>query len=387
MVDWQKIREDFPVTGRGAYFISAGMSPLPTPVFQHIVAGYRALNEGGDTGWKEDCKRNNALRETIGRLINASGDDIAFTQNSSLSMSIVALSLKQRHGKGFNVVSMLDEFPATTVPLEYQDIEVRYVEPVNGRYPVEAVLEKVNRQTVAVVTSFVQYATGFRQDLAALGHELEKCGTIFVVNATQGFPLFLIDVAAMHIDALTASAHKWGFAGHIGAVFYTSAEFRQRYPSPMAGWLSVKPDEGQFIYTGKGRPLNLKETAERYSFGTNNLQTVNALAVSLGYLEDIGFEAIRERLFELGDYLVAGLTSLGVDLVTPVGARSERSAITSFGLSDRTAALASFLRGEGIYVSYRNGNVRVALNIFNNREDIDRLFDAIRRYLDAPLVP
>ena len=381
MLDWKRIRADFPVTKKRVYFISAGMSPIPTPVFERIMAGYRVLHDEGDIRFFKDLAENVALREKIGRLIAASSDDIVFIQNTSMSMSIVAMSLKNVHGSGFNVVSMMDEFPATTVPLEYQGIEMLYVEALRDRYPIESVLDKVNDETVAVVTSYVQYSSGFRQDLNNLGAELAKRGVMLIVNATQGFPLFPLDMKSMKISALSASCHKWGFAGHVGAVFYTAPAFRERYPSPLAGWLSVDTGDGDFIHTGKGVPFNLYRSAERYSFGTVNLQSINALSTSLDYLAKIGHTTIRARLFELGDLLIEKLNELGVEMMTPVSNREERSSIISFRLGERTAGLFSYLMKNRIYVSYRNGNVRVALNIFNNEEDIRQLIEAILSYL------
>lgn len=85
---------------------------------------------------------------------------------------------------------MLDEFPATTVPFEYIGTEMKYVSPVSSRYSIESILSLVDEDTMAVVTSYVQYATGFRQDLAKLGAELKKRNILFIVNATQGFLSF-----------------------------------------------------------------------------------------------------------------------------------------------------------------------------------------------------
>lgn len=381
MTDWERVREDFPVTKNLVYFISAGLSPVPTPVLERVIHEYRKLNEYGDIHWVEDIKQNIILREKLGAHINTGADNLAILQNTSSVMSVLALSLKNKLGSDFNVVSMMDEFPSTTVPFEYQGIQMKYVEPVEARYSVNAVLEKIDENTAAVLTSYVQYGTGFRQDIKTLGDELKKRGILFLVNATQGFPFFPIDVQSMQIDAMAASLHKWGFAGQIGSLFFTSRDFRKNFAPPMAGWLSVDTEGGGIIHTKKGEPFKLLESADRYIQGCYNLQTVNAIETAFDYLSGIGFENIRERIFELSDYLLERLEKLDIKIISPVENRNERSASITFSMSDISKECVQFLEKKNICVAYRAGNIRVSLNIFNTKSEIDLLIRGIEDFL------
>ncbi len=381
MTDWTKIREDFPVTQNQIYFISAGMSPIPTPVFNKIVEEYQRVNEYGDIFWESDIEAYTQLRGQIGEMINAPATDLTFLQNTSTAMSILALSLKNGHPDNFNIISMEDEFPSTTVPFEYQNIPVKYVRPIDARYEIDRVLEEIDDETVAVVTSYVQYSTGFRQDLKQLGDELKKRDILFIVNATQGYPLFPIDVREMKIDALTASLHKWGYTGHVGTIFYTSSDFRKRFKTPIAGWLSVVPDEGDIIFTKKNHPITLLDSADQYIQGCINLQTVKAFGSALDYLNKIGIENIRKRLFELTDYCIEGLKKIGAKIVSPIENQSERSASISFRVKGQNKELVAFLEKEKIYTSYRNGNVRVSLNFFNMTDELDTLFRLTQEFI------
>jgi selenocysteine lyase/cysteine desulfurase len=228
-----------------------------------------------------------------------------------------------------------------------------------------------------VITSYVQYATGFRQDLKTLGKALYDRGVIFIVNATQAFPFYPVDIHGMHIDALTSSLHKWGLTGHIGTVFFTSSEFRKRFPAPWIGWLSV--DAGKdIIHTAKNSPYRLHDSAAQYEFGTQNLQTILAFQKALDYLKEIGLENIRARVLELADYLISGLKKLGVTIASPTDKHEERSPIVSFSLGDESRDCIKKLKEESIFVSPRAGNIRVAVNIFNNFEDIDELIAVLQ---------
>lgn len=379
MIDWNKIRRDFPVTEKCAYFASAGMTPPPRPVFEALTSNYERLYRDGDVHWQKEMDNYRALCRRFADLVSAGPEDAAFVPNTSTAMNVIALSFRRQVRAPFHIVSLQDEFPSSTVAFEHQEIPVRYVQPSSGRYPVESVLELTDGQTLAVVTSYVQYATGFRQDLLALGRELSRRGILLVVNATQGLPYYPVDVKAMAIDALTASLHKWGMTGHVGALFTTSPVFRERFPSPLAGWLSVKSEGAEGIPIAKNVPLRLHDSAHRYELGTFNLNAVLALEAALDYLEGIGFENIRGRLGALTDELIRGLRSIGVEVVSPVETEDERSAIVSFTLGDRNRLCVEKLEEARVYVSLRAGNVRVAVNIFNNSQDISRLLEVVKK--------
>ena len=379
MTDWEKIRDDFPITKNFIYFQSAAMSPPPKPVFKAILKEYEKLHLQGDIHWTKDIKKFRNLCSELAEMIHTKGENITFVPNTSSAMSLLAASFKNKIGKPFNIVSMEDEFPASTFGYEYQDIDMRYVQPEDVRYAIEDILKVTDRNTLAVVTSHVQYATGYRQDLKALGEELKKKEILFIVNATQSFPFFRINVKTMNIDVLTASMHKWGFTGHIGTLFYTSPSFRKEFPPAWAGWLSVAPGEGELIHTAKNSPFRLHDTAERYIVGTYNLQPLLTFQTAIRYLKEIGFQNIRERIMELTDYLIKGLKLLNIKIISPVALKKERSAIVSFTLGGKNRECIKTLFKNNIIVGARGEGIRVAVNFFNNFDDIDRLLEVLSK--------
>ena len=379
MSDWKKVRDDFPITQNLIYFHSAAMSPSPTPVFNAIRKEYRKLHTQGDIHWTKDLKKFRKLCSELAGMIHTKGDDVTFVPNTSSVMSLLALTFKNHIRRSFNIVSMEDEFPASTVGFEYQDLDMRYVQPVEARYSIESILKMTDRNTLAVVTSHVQYATGFRQDLKTLGEELKKRGILFIVNATQSFPFFPINVRSMNIDVLSASVHKWGFTGHIGTLFYTSSAFRKKFPPPWAGWMSVAPEEGSFIHTAKNTPFRLHDSTERYIIGTYNLQPLLAFQVAMDYLKTIGFQNIQTRIMELTDYLIKGLKKLKIKIISPVARKKERSAIVTFSLGDKNKLCIKSLAQNKIFVGARGEGIRVSVNIFNNFEDIDCLLNVLKK--------
>ncbi|HOU98974.1 MAG TPA: aminotransferase class V-fold PLP-dependent enzyme [Bacteroidales bacterium] len=382
MLDIVSIREQFPLTKEYAYFQSAGMSPVPLKVLDKVNNGYKSLSEHGDLFWHDDMLSQLQMYEKIASLVHCKASDIAFTDSNSLAMSLVAASFKQKKSN-FNIVSVEEEFPSNSVPFEYQGIEMRYAKPDNHRYSTDSILSLCDNNTLAVVTSYVQYCTGFRQDLTKLGAALKERNILFIVNATQAFPLFPINMKTMNVDVLTCSVHKWGFCGHIGTLFITTEKFRKEYPSPFAGWLSVDvSNSNDFIHTSKGKPFDIWSTSMQYNFGSSNYKSRLGLGVSLEYLSSLGWENIRSYLFEISDYLIDKLKEAGVEIISPINTKDERSAIISFSLKEKSNAdLVQFLEKRKVITSLRNGYVRASVNIFTNKKDVDQLITGIADFL------
>lgn len=380
MADWKKIRADFPITEGLVYFQSAGMSPISKQVLKKVIDRYTEFANSADANFPDDLNAYKSLVARIASIINAAPDDIAIIQNTSTAMSLIAMSLKNTIKKPFNIVSMDAEFPSSTVPFEYQGINVRYVKSKNARYPIDSIMDRIDKETAAVVSSHVQYATGFRQDIKILGEKLRERRILFIVNATQSFPIFPIDAEAMHIDALTASVHKWGMAGYHGSIFYTSPKFREKHPTPMAGWLSVDTG-GELVYTEKGKPINLHKSARCYMFGSSNFQLVGALDTALEYVQSISKDEICEQIFHLADMMLAGLTKAGAKIISPINDDAERSAIIAFDPKGQAEKCVEYLKAKGIHTASRGGWVRASINIFNDESDVKKLCDEVGSFI------
>src|SRR5215472_6280844 len=113
--------------------------------------------------------------------------------------------------------------------------------------------------------SFVQFLTGYRVNLNAVGEICKRRGAIFVVDAIQGLGAFPLDVKAANIGALAADGHKWLLGPEGCAVLYISKELQARVEPVEFGWTNVAGYE----HYGR-RDLTLRDDAGRYECGTLN---------------------------------------------------------------------------------------------------------------------
>ena len=90
---WDSIRSQFPITKNLLFFNNGTMGPSPLAVTQAVTKQIEHVDATADYGFDHE-----KLNQSIGRVIGASGDDIATAHNVSEGISIIASGLKMQHG-------------------------------------------------------------------------------------------------------------------------------------------------------------------------------------------------------------------------------------------------------------------------------------------------
>ena len=361
------MRRLFPALKKYTFINAAGGAPIARPVAEAGALYYKEALAHGDAYWEKWLARQEETRAGLASFINASPKEVAFTLNTSHGMSLVAGALK---GRGA-VLTMRDEFPSSTLAWLNAGFNVKFLEPKDGKYRIEDIGRNLAGVKI-LVTSYVQYRTGFRQDLAALGRLCRSRGIIFVVNATQALGAMPVDVKAAKIDFMVFSCFKWTMAGYGAAGLYASAKYLPKVKFPEAGWRSVAAPEKM-----DNRARLMKREASAVEAGCLHFPNIFALGASLKFLSGLGVENIQARIFELNDYLVGRLNSIGAATSTPLE-RECRSGITVIKCRRAPEAVAKLAKA-GIMTSARGAGVRISLHFYNNRQDIDRLIAGLKK--------
>ena len=78
------------------------------------------------------------------------------------------------------------------------------------RVSVDRLMDEARHPRTRVVTvSHVEYASGQRLDIRAIGQFCRQRGILFCVDAIQSLGVLPIDVHEMCIDVLATDGHKW----------------------------------------------------------------------------------------------------------------------------------------------------------------------------------
>jgi cysteine desulfurase/selenocysteine lyase len=369
-MDWTSLREQFPVTRRWAYFDHAAVAPLSAPAQRALVEWAADMTENGvihDPLW---FRRVNEVRGLAGRLLNADPLDIAFIKNTSEGIGIVAEGFPWQPGD--NVVTAAEEYPANIYPwmnLADRGVQLRTVSSRGNRLSIDDIRAALDDRTRVLSLSWVEFASGFRNDLDALGELCRQRGIFFFVDAIQGLGVLPLDVKKTPIDGLAADGHKWLLAPEGAGIFYLRREWVERLHAVGVGWNSVvgARDFSKIDFT-------LKPHAGRWEGGTLNVAGIHALGASLELLHKLEVGCIAERIFDLTDDLCRKARSAGLEVFSS-REPNERSGIVSLlplaGKEPR--ALVRRCRDEGIVINLRAGRLRVSPHCYNTPDEIDRL--------------
>ena len=370
-----ELRALFPITERLVYLNHAAVSPLPIPTIQATEAQLRDVFDNGSLHFRRWLSVKEDARRLLASLLGARAEQVAFMRNTSDSLSTVANGLPWKAGD--NIVTFRYEFPSNIYPwLRLRDthgIEVRMCGERNGRVDQDEMCRLIDNRTRLVAISQVQFASGFRADIARLAEAARHYDALLVVDVIQGLGVVPTDVEKEGIDVAAGAGHKWLLTPEGVGYLYLSDRARERIAPTLVGWVSVRSPEE---YDNFDQPWNNGALAWETGTGPNAL--IHGLKASLELLTSIGTERISNYLEELTDYLCERLGEVDYDIVSSrvVGEKSQivcikhRHGASSMELYKRLAE-------QNIITAPRGDRLRIAPHFYNNREDIDRLLTAL----------
>lgn len=271
--------------------------------------------------------------EQIARTLKVAEKEIVFTsggtESNNLALIGVALA-NQRAGKHMITTSI--EHASVYNPLiflEEQGFEVTYL-PVDktGRISLEALKEAVREDTILVSMMHVNNEIGTIEPVEEAVQLIREKNprTLIHVDAIQSFGKLRIYPKRMGIDLLSVSGHKIHGPKGVGFLYVKDKT-------------KIKP-----IIHGGGQQKNMRS-------GTENVAGIAGLGAAVEDLHQ-NFDEKIDRLYELREYLVAGMKKLEGITVNGAQGRNAAPHIVSVSFSGiRAEVLLHALEERGIYVS------------------------------------
>jgi len=398
VLDIREVRKLFPAASERTYLDSASMGLVSTRTADalHRLVQLATHPPQGHTG--EQHMRLASLREAarpaLARYLNTETASIALVENTSQGLSLAAAAIPLRAGD--NVVLVSSDYLQTALPWARRrrrdGIELRFLEPCNGRISLDSVAERMDSRTRVLCISSLQWTSGQRLDLQGLGQLVREAGAWLVVDGAQRVGSVRFDLARTPVDFLACSGHKWLNSPFGSGFLYVGQRAAEELEPPMAGFLGAHPPSGGWgAYfadpTASAQDvLEFPRNARPWeSGGTPNVPGAVALHASVELLLELGPEAVEAHILELSGRLQEGLAELGANVVTPSEPEA-RGGIVSFhwgrSIDDEQAAWSA-LQKAGVQLSLRYGGgvggLRAAVHLFNDEDDVDRLLEQLRR--------
>jgi len=217
-LDSERVRELFPGLRDKTFLDAACVSLAPTVACEAINAflASAATCPAPDASAHHiamDEERARALGEAA-LLLNAPERNVALVESTTHGLTAAAMAIEPHLRPGDRVLVADTEFLQVAMPwctrARSRGIEVVPVRSdADGLLRVEDFVAAADARTRVVCVSSVQWCTGQRLDMEALGELCRTRSIWLIVDAVHELGALHVDVAARHADFLVAGGHKW----------------------------------------------------------------------------------------------------------------------------------------------------------------------------------
>jgi selenocysteine lyase/cysteine desulfurase len=366
-----------------AYLDSASTHPLPlagqATVSAYLDAKAHGRNSlGGDFGTTTHRK----VMEDFGALIGAEPDELTIIQSTTMGECLViqALGIPATGGRIVTDVLHYTGSFYTYTELGKAGMDVVTLPMTrDGRVAYEGFEAAINNKTRLVAITAVSATNGFEHDIKRVCDIAHAHGAYVYVDIIQAAGANPIDLRAAGVDFAASASYKW-LMGDFGLGFlYVRKELQDKIRRPWFGH-----DQAEVIIP---HVLPFDEPAPQvatfkmfpgadalFAMGTTCRTGEVMLSSSLPWLRAIGPARIRAWRQPMIDTIQRELRGRGYQVLTPPDSKTQ---IVAFAVKDAPARLGPPLTKAGVRVTLLPNRMRIAVSVFNDMNDIDRLLAAL----------
>lgn len=370
------VRHNFPILEHKAYFNGCSYGPLSLQV-KAAVEQYLQIRMEEGARWDIYCDKIERVRELLAQLLSAPADDIAVSTSVSESLNSLMTAL-DFSGERNGIVTTDFDFPTTSQIMLAQamrgaNVVRARVDSSDTDIPLAEFDRLIDDNTLLVAVPLVCYRNGVWLDTAPIVELAHARGALVLVDAYQGIGTRPFNVAESGIDFLVGGCTKY-LIGTSGVAYLYVRDSRDNGLIPTAtGWFAQEDPYSMDIYH------NLPHaTARRFEAGTPNSCGLFAAEAGLQLLLATGLPEVAQRIQVVTDLVKQAVIDNAWTLVTPDDRHGAMLAIKSTD----APALVARLQEEGIILSERDGNIRVAPHYYNDASDVSRLVEALKKHAD-----
>ena len=375
----QRIRQEMPATTSHLYLNTGTFGPLPNCVSQTMQERIQFELQNGRLGaaaFEAMGKIYDNARSSSARLLNASVDEIALTDNTGEGLNIISYGFKWHEGD--EVITTNHEHISLLAPLfqlrDRYGIVIRFADigPTAERPVLKAIADLVTPRTRLISISHVTWTTGAVLNVSEVAYMGREWGIPVLIDGAQSAGAIPVDVKALGVDFYAIPMQKWLCGPDGTGALYVRREALDYVSPTYVGYWSVKHEEGI--------EWELLESAQRFELGGRQTAALAGQAAVLNWLEEtVGYKWLFERIASLSRYTYNALKALpGLTLLTP---RPGESGLVAFKLGDRDVnEVINYLHDKhNIYIRSipTTNSLRVSTGFYNTEEEIDKLVEAL----------
>lgn len=388
---WSAIKQQFDTAPGIVQMSSFYLASHPRPVRDAIERHRRELDREAHGYIEENVERlERAVREEASRYMGVSGDDLAFTDSTTMGLGLVYSGFSLKPGQ--EILSDTRDHIVTTLAATYGAgqsggslrQEPLYADP--ARVTADEVAENVRRNlrdnTRLLAVTWVHSGTGVKMPIARIAevvraHNRGKAPdqrTLLAVDGVHGFGIEDVAIPDLGADYFVTGTHKWLTGPRGTGLVWATPE----------AWALVQPTIPSFDPMWRSGPIETMPAAAWHTpGGFHSFEHRWALAEAFQFHSGIGRDRVAGRIHHLNSLAKAGMAGMPkVRVHTP--ASPELSAgIIAFEVEGYTPQqVVQRLHDEQIIASvtpdfYQPNLARVAPSLLTTEADVERTLRAI----------
>lgn len=392
-------RGDFPalsqnVNGRPiVYLDSAASGQQPVSVIDKVADYQRHdhanVHRGVHTLSHRATEAYEGARDSIVKFINAAKrSEVVFSSGTTGAINLVAQSFcRPRLAPGDKILITHLEHHSNIVPWQLvceQTGAELLVCPIDraGEVEYETLVDMLDEKVRILAVAHVSNALGTILPLPDIIAEAHRRDIPVLVDGAQAVPHMQVDMQQLDCDFFAFSGHKM-FGPTGTGVLYGKEALLDAMPPYQGG--------GDMILEVRFDGTTYNDLPYKFEAGTPNISGIVGLGAAVDYLQSLGMDRVARHEKNLLEYLTSKL--IPIDGIRLIGTARNKASVQSFLLDDiHPHDLGTILDHEGVAIRTGHhcampvmdffgiaGTARASLALYNNRQDIDRLADALQK--------
>lgn len=377
---WRIIKDQYDVTGDITNLEAGYWGIMSIPVTQAYIQHTHFVNQNSSYYARRYYRDDyNGIIKRLARKLGVGEDEIVLTRNATEALQ----SLINGYNKlepGDSVIyadldygSMQSEMRYLETYRKVDVVKIDIPEPASYQNTIDTYEKALNENPKCkmMLLTHVSNRTGLITPVKEIAAMAKSRGVDVVLDAAHSWGQFDFDFQELGVDFVGFNLHKWiGVPLGVGMMYIRKNRV-----------LDVDP------LRGEASPDN-DQVRTRVHTGTMNFAAVLTIPTALDFRENIGQKNIEGRLRALRNQWVDQVKdNENVEILTPQDERMY-AAITSFRLKGKTsneenrALMRTLTDKYGIFTVAisgisSGGGIRVSPSLYNSREDMDKLAQAI----------